>query len=547
MSDRTTDDPTDAPPTNQPADRRTLKCPGCWAIITTDAETVDRNGFGRCPECEAVFELVDALGSVDRGDGILTDGGRDLDPTDPPAGWPVQLASYWSGLVDLGAVADGEPDDVRAVGVSSSGFADADTGSTSDRSNASRNLKKLADDGKIPVRRRQAGNPFYYWVDTAALGDSGTDETPDATADIPDATADAPPAEPVDGAAIPRQNETPDPADETPENVPEYVDPDHLLTSLRALTTPTARQKGDSPTSVRLVGHTGAGKTHAVRYVAEQEGAALKTLQCDEGTDRTDILGESVPVGGSWKWRDGVVTEAFRMTDDGLTFLIVDEFNRMRPEAASALMSALGRGEIHLSERNETVTADTDNLVIVATQNPPTADYEVQSTDFAQTRRWEGTETVSYLGRSHFDRGAEVARRESPDVTAKFAELVVDTANELRAYADADADTTDIGGSAGVTPSRDVKRPVPTGTVKAAVDRADMLAAVDHPDAGLKAVEQTLLDTIYGESDAHDWVAQRLTDRFSGVDPHTFGGSGDGETHTPHRDGDAGPDAGGAA
>jgi len=242
-----------------------------------------------------------------------------------------------------------------------------------------------------------------------------------------------------------------------------------------------------------------------------------------------------------------VVTEAFRMTHDSLTFLIVDEFNRMRPEAASALMSALGRGEIHLSERNETVTADTDNLVIVATQNPPTADYEVQSTDFAQTRRWEGTETVTYLGRSHFDRGVEVARRESPDVTAEFAELVVDTANEFRAYADADADTTDIGGSAGVTPSRDVKRPVPTGTVKAAVDRADMLAAVDHPDAGLKAVEQTFLETIYGESDAHDWVAQRLTDRFSGVDPHTFGGSGDGETHTPHRDGDAGPDAGGAA
>lgn len=137
-------------------------------------------------------------------------------------------------------------------------------------------------------------------------------------------------------------------------------------------------------TPVLMIGPQSAGKTHTARELAGRD-PSVKFIEygCHDGVEPTDLLGYNAPYEGGWCWKDGPVTEAFRLAQAGQRVMLsLDELLRVKARHLTPLLTAFSEfnGQYRLRSgrilsvdngvgSEETLTADAANLGIVATTN----------------------------------------------------------------------------------------------------------------------------------------------------------------------------------
>jgi MoxR-like ATPase len=138
-----------------------------------------------------------------------------------------------------------------------------------------------------------------------------------------------------------------------------------------------------------LHGHTGIGKTEAVRYFAHILGAPLYRMNLHGLSTTDDIVGRLLPAGhGSVAFQDGLVTTAVR--NGGI--LLLEEMNATGQEVWFALHGLLdGSRALVLVEKDNEVVRQHPHCRIYSTFNP--AEYSslypgTKDLSAAYLRRW---------------------------------------------------------------------------------------------------------------------------------------------------------------
>lgn len=156
-----------------------------------------------------------------------------------------------------------------------------------------------------------------------------------------------------------------------------------------------------------LVGPTGTGKTSTYRWYAQKLGYNFVICPIARGTEASHMVGDYMPVGQAlFEWMDGPVTEAIRLSQQGPTFLVFDEINRIGNIAEFArVYSVLDDTRVlKIPERRDANAVaevlEVGDLFIGATANPSDdemADYVgVQDIDPALSSRFGIQPDVKY-------------------------------------------------------------------------------------------------------------------------------------------------------
>lgn len=116
-----------------------------------------------------------------------------------------------------------------------------------------------------------------------------------------------------------------------------------------------------------LEGHTGTGKTEAVRQFAAMVRVPVYKVNLNGQSMTDDILGKWIVKDGSMLWQDGIVTKAVRRGG----IVILDELNAAEPEVLFALHGLLDDSAslVLVEKDNEVIPKDKD-CRIYATLNP---------------------------------------------------------------------------------------------------------------------------------------------------------------------------------
>lgn len=139
---------------------------------------------------------------------------------------------------------------------------------------------------------------------------------------------------------------------------------------------------GDS--SMKLIGHTGTGKTEAVMQFHSALNLPLLMVVANPQLGARDLIGGYFPTDKGIAWRDGPVTLAAR---NGLSIL-VDEYNVIDPGEATGLNALLEGRAFTIPETNETVVPQKGFRVFV-TINPKSPGYVGrQKQDLANDERF---------------------------------------------------------------------------------------------------------------------------------------------------------------
>lgn len=134
---------------------------------------------------------------------------------------------------------------------------------------------------------------------------------------------------------------------------------------------------------VLLEGDKGAGKTTMARGLAQRREAVLVEVQGNESLEAGDLLGHFVPAQKDLVWKDGRLSQAFRLAGKGnKVVLLLDELLRIPGRQLSVLLAALSpfddkytlaTGRMVAVEDGvgveETLQCPVENLAVVATTN----------------------------------------------------------------------------------------------------------------------------------------------------------------------------------
>lgn len=145
---------------------------------------------------------------------------------------------------------------------------------------------------------------------------------------------------------------------------------------------------------VLLEGEHGWGKTREARQFAKSISAPLVMIAGHESVEAADLLGFTVRHGEDWVWKDGRLSQAFRLAaKGGKVVLVIDELRRIPQRQLSVLLTALApdEGNYYLETgrivqvedgigTEETLVAPVENLYIIGTTNVG-AQYAVDDMD----------------------------------------------------------------------------------------------------------------------------------------------------------------------
>lgn len=366
-------------------------------------------------------------------------------------------------------------------------------------STVGRQLKDLLDEG---VLDRERDGRSYVWMKAQDVQEEEAQEDlepPEMENDLPDSVP--PVTREYDFGTM-----VPDPS-ATHEYIPSDGEWEHINAKVDA-----RHQTGQEPAFL-LGGPTGCGKTTLAEWMAAEREWPIVTLQMTYDMSPASLLGKATVRSGSdggteTVWNDGPLTKALLASREGPVVLIVDEANRARPEVHSTLMSALdSRCEVTLDQRGgEKIRGVRENLIVVSTINPKgSGDYHgVQDIDFAVKRRLSnaGRFDVDYLGRNFPQREADVLTERTP-AGPKLADLVVETANQVREQAD---DATS-----------EVRSGIPTSSLISVCQSAYALDQAGLDDAVVSAFEADVVDALYDQREnERNTVSQIVKDNLDG-------------------------------
>jgi len=152
---------------------------------------------------------------------------------------------------------------------------------------------------------------------------------------------------------------------------------------------------------VLLEGEKGWGKTREARVFAETMGVRLLEIQGHESVEAADFTGYTVRYGHDMVWKDGKLSQAFRLAASGVKVCcLIDELLRIPQRQLSVLLSALSpyKGNYYLSTgrivdviegigSEETLVCPVENLYIIGTTNVG-AQYAIDIMDPALQERF---------------------------------------------------------------------------------------------------------------------------------------------------------------
>lgn len=386
-------------------------------------------------------------------------------------------------------------------------------------------LNNATDDGTL-VRERE-GNAYAY-----SLGDGNglvsqqtiapdADDEPESSDEDDDTVRVVNPDNPDESAVISAEPAAPAPShdgedrmpvnrdylgaldERVPGGVPEYVPHNGELEQILADFN-LCEITGKLPHAI-IGGPTGAGKTHLARYIAQDIGAPLFTLQMRYSMDEADLLGSPYITDSDSKWVDGTLTKALLASRERKVVLLIDEVNRARPEAKGVLYSALDdrcRVELDGPRGGEVIEGNEHNLIVMATMNQG-AGHNVFETDAAESRRLGNRYDVDHLGVNYPDRETEIVADRSP-VGHELAHLLVKASNDVR---NAATDPTNAN----------VKYGVPTASVLEWAQTAYAFddAGIDNPV--MTAAESTIVNRFYEHTDERREVRTMLRNYVDGA------------------------------
>lgn len=289
-----------------------------------------------------------------------------------------------------------------------------------------------------------------------------------------------------------------------PENVPEYIPSGGEYEEIAA--TINSRHEMDAPARIRLTGPTGSGKTHLPRYLAQEQGAPLIDISVKWAIDSTDLLGRYVYVNDETRWINGPLTKAILASQEQDVYLLLDEVNRARPEAKSALFEALDdRTQVTIDALGgEIISGCAENIILFSTMNTGKGHY-TEEMDLAEKRRLGAVWELDYLGLETPKQEVDLLVTRT-DCSRAFAEASVQFANSIRETAQ-ESDT-------------DIQRGVATGVLIEFVRLAIKYAASDLSNpvvrAGMSQIVRPLYHTAGRDQSGKETVVELLNSYFNG-------------------------------
>lgn len=114
-----------------------------------------------------------------------------------------------------------------------------------------------------------------------------------------------------------------------------------------------------------LFGHAGSGKTTLPEQIAARLNVPFWTVDGNEDTELSDLLGQWVPIQGNFVWVDGPVTAAFRAGG----WVCIEEGDRIRPQILAALHAVIDGGNLTIAAKGGDMLQRKDSFALFVTGN----------------------------------------------------------------------------------------------------------------------------------------------------------------------------------
>jgi len=151
---------------------------------------------------------------------------------------------------------------------------------------------------------------------------------------------------------------------------------DYHLRHAESLALRALEARRDGPKVLILEGPPGTGKTAFSEFLAQRWNAQYLYFLCHHWVTEEELF-EKVHVGRvaagvddpSQAYDPGILTQAARLSHDGLVVLCLDEVDKAPPRTEALLLDFLQTGRVAALSGGPSVVATLDNLVVVITTN----------------------------------------------------------------------------------------------------------------------------------------------------------------------------------